>query len=339
MPSPQVNLYLEQLNRLLNFQGISWWLIDVQNEPDYFYCNQTMTQAFSLDASLEKHSVSHTCPIAGDFLKNVELKSDKQAKLICTEYRKLLSQDIDEYNNQFPYYNQEHKKNYHYKSRARVLACDYDGCVSLIFGVIEDISEWEAQRLKIEQQKRKFKKLSEKDPVTNLYNRRYFMTVFKQGFYQAQRDQKSIAILMLDTDNFKRFNDYYGHLKGNDCLKLIAKSIASVFNRKTDIVARFGGDEFIICVTGVKADMLEKMAFKLREKIFSEKALQPDEPSLPRISLSIGAYIGVPQACETQAEAYIKYADDNLYKAKHQGKNRIEISQGKILSLFDKMTK
>ena len=328
MPNPRVDSYLEQLNQLLNFQGLSWWLIDVREDPDSFYCNHTMAQAFSLDSNLEKHSVSETCPIAGDFIKNVELKSGRQAKLIFTEYRQLLNQEISEYNNQFPYYNHTLKENSYFKSRARVLDYEEDGSVSLIFGIIEDISEMEAQRLKIEQQKSKFKHLSEKDAVTTLFNRRYFMALYKESYFQAQREQYPIAILMIDADNFKDYNDYYGHLKGDECLMLIAKCIRSIFNRKTDVVARFGGDEFIVYIVGIDIIKLEETALKLKSKLLNEKKVQPKHKGLPQISLSIGAYFAVPRRDEDDIETYIKIADENLYKAKSKGKNCLEISQG-----------
>ncbi len=326
MSNPLLQIYIDQLNHLLNFQSMSWWLIDIKNNPDSFYCNQTMTKVFSLDQNLEKHSVSQTCPIAGDYLKNVELKSCEQARLIFSEYRQLLDQEISEYNNQFPYYNEEQKKNYYFKSRARVLALADDGGVALIFGIIEDITEIENQRLAIEQQKSKFKALSEKDTVTNLYNRRYFMSIFKHGFYQAQRDQSAIAILMMDTDNFKIYNDYYGHLKGDECLKRIAKCIRSTFNRKTDMVARFGGDEFIVFISEGDVDKLELIALKLINNLFCDKSLQPDDVELPQISLSIGGYLAVPQMDDSDIETYIKIADENLYKAKSKGKNGLVIS-------------
>ena len=326
MANPLVQEHISQLNHLLCFSGVSWWIIDIENEPDRFYCNQTMVDVFSLDPNLEKHSVSLTCPIAGDYNKNVEMKSDLQAKLIFSEYRQLLNQEITEYNNQFPYYNHALDKHFYFKSRARVLALDANGDVALIFGIIEDMTEIEEQRREIELQKSRFKALSEKDAVTKLYNRRYFMTIFKHGFYQAQKEQLSIAVLMIDADNFKHYNDYYGHLKGDECLKGIAACICSVFCRTKDVVARFGGDEFIVFIQAAKADELKHIALTLKDKLSLDGAIQPENKNLPPISLSIGGYISTPSSDESDIDFYIKKADENLYKAKSLGKNTLVLS-------------
>ena len=131
----RIRKYIDRSNTLLNFTGICWWIIDRENNPDFYYCNDYMVDTFSLDENATCHSISQTCPIAGDYLKNVSSKSSHQAEVILKEYKQLLNQEITEYNNRFPYYNEEKNFTYYFHSRAKVLERDKNNNVSLLFGI------------------------------------------------------------------------------------------------------------------------------------------------------------------------------------------------------------
>lgn len=143
-----VKRYIEQFNNTLNFDGVSWWIIDLEDDPDYFYCNAFMKETFSLEQSLNKHSIAQTCPIAGDYNKNIDLATSAQekAKIVFDEYSQLISQEIDEYNNEFPYYNEVLNKTFYFNSRAKVLEKNDKNEISILYGVIEDITTLELQK-------------------------------------------------------------------------------------------------------------------------------------------------------------------------------------------------
>lgn len=135
--------YIEQFQLTLNFSGLSWWIIDYKNDPGYFYCNDVMEDTFDLDKNAKKHSVAETCPIAGDYIKNVHLASTQKANLIIKEYLELLNQEKKEYNNSFPYYDKRSNNINYFSSKAKALELDDDGQISILFGLIENITSKE----------------------------------------------------------------------------------------------------------------------------------------------------------------------------------------------------
>lgn len=138
----EISHYLDQFNKSLNLEGICWWVIDYECDPEHFYCNENMVEAFLLDGKLKKHSVANTCPIAGDYNKNIDLASNSTeiSKDIFDDYTKLLNQELDQYNNTFPYYHSGLKKQLYFQSRATVLDRKSDGGVSVLYGIIIDIT-------------------------------------------------------------------------------------------------------------------------------------------------------------------------------------------------------
>lgn len=135
--------YIEQFKQTLNFSDLSWWIIDYKNDPGYFYCNEVMANTFNLDINAQKHSVVDTCPIAGDYIKNVNLASTDKANLIIREYLELLNQEKKEYNNTFPYYDIHTDTIKYFSSKAKALELDEEGNVSILFGLIENITSKE----------------------------------------------------------------------------------------------------------------------------------------------------------------------------------------------------
>ena len=135
--------YIHTFNKTLNLPGISWWVIDYEEESDYFYCNELMEEMFSLDKNLKQHLVSKTCPIAGDYNNNIASKDADIAKIIFDDYEKLITQKNEVYCNIFPYYNEMLNKTMYFSSRALVLEKTNSGDVSVLYGLIEDITNSE----------------------------------------------------------------------------------------------------------------------------------------------------------------------------------------------------
>jgi len=141
--------YIQTFNKTLNLPGISWWIIDYKEEPSYFHCNELMEEMFSLDKNLKYHSVSETCPIAGDYNNNIASKDADIAKKIFDDYEKLLTQENEVYCNVFPYYNEKSNKTMYFSSRALVLEKTNNGDVSVLYGLIEDITSSEEHKIEL----------------------------------------------------------------------------------------------------------------------------------------------------------------------------------------------
>jgi diguanylate cyclase (GGDEF)-like protein len=152
-------------------------------------------------------------------------------------------------------------------------------------------------RTKEEQRKVTHQKLSENygqlseqaflDGLTNLANRRYFDKVLESEVRRASREQSNIALLFCDVDYFKAYNDNYGHMEGDRCLKSIATAMQNEFQRAGDFVARFGGEEFAVILSGTLADDAFDSAEKLRKRIFDMEIEHRASP-IGKVAMSIG---------------------------------------------------
>lgn len=158
-----------------------------------------------------------------------------------------------------------------------------------------------------------------KDELTDIFNRRYFNQRLKMEVKRAERYKRNLSLLMIDIDDFKQVNDQYGHLKGDEVLSTIAKLLQANI-RKADILARFGGEEFVILLPEIDAQNASVVAEKLRHQI--EKYFKhPESPIGVSISISLG--VANFPADAYSAEKMIEVADHRLYIAKKSGKNQV----------------
>jgi diguanylate cyclase (GGDEF)-like protein/PAS domain S-box-containing protein len=165
--------------------------------------------------------------------------------------------------------------------------------------------------------------LSFKDGLTNLSNRRIFDQMLPKEWNHAQRDQTPLSLIMIDIDYFKNYNDYYGHLQGDGCLRQVAQAIDAVPKRATDIVARYGGEEFVILLPDTNAEQ----AIIVAEKCLEIVTQQQIPHAVSKVSNVVSISIGVNTMMPTQnlhPSALIKAADTLLYQAKENGRNQIQ---------------
>src|SRR5581483_5897464 len=163
------------------------------------------------------------------------------------------------------------------------------------------------------------RRLAITDPTTGLFNLRQFRTALAQEIQKAKRFKYPIAVIMADIDNFKAFNDSFGHPKGNVALRKIAQTILQNL-RQTDLVARYGGEEFAAILPGCDQLALLQVAEKVRQAV--ERLSFPVGPDRPRARLTLsigGAWQAAPY---TDAATLLSAADQALYEAKERGRNR-----------------
>jgi diguanylate cyclase (GGDEF)-like protein len=166
------------------------------------------------------------------------------------------------------------------------------------------------------------RELSYTDELTRVFNRRYFNQRFEREMQRAQRYGRALSLIMVDIDHFKTFNDTHGHLWGDKILKQVAQILEKSL-RKADILARFGGEEFVVLLPEIDKEHGRKVAEKLRRAIertdFPKAATQP----LGRLTISLG-FAAFPEDAQ-KAEALIDHADQGLYLAKSRGRNQIGV--------------
>jgi diguanylate cyclase (GGDEF)-like protein len=175
------------------------------------------------------------------------------------------------------------------------------------------------------------RELSYTDELTRVFNRRYFNQRFEREMQRAQRYGRALSLIMLDIDHFKAFNDAHGHLWGDTILKQVAQILEKSL-RKADILARFGGEEFVVLLPEIDKEQGRKVAEKLRRAIertdFPKAAAQP----LGRLTISLGLAAFPEDAEET--EALLDHADQGLYLAKSRGRNQTGVHEKKNNNKF-----
>ncbi len=159
------------------------------------------------------------------------------------------------------------------------------------------------------------------DGLTGISNRRFFEEVIEKEWRRHKRSGISMALLMIDIDFFKAFNDTYGHQQGDECLKLIAQSLKASLDRSGDIVARYGGEEFVVVLPETDAGGAEKVCRKIQETISDLKIRHVASDAGETVTVSIGISAIIPKR-KMRHEELVSMADNALYQAKQQGRNR-----------------
>jgi len=174
--------------------------------------------------------------------------------------------------------------------------------------------------------------LAARDGLTGLANRRGFDAHLARIWQQALRDRKSIAIMMIDIDHFKLFNDRHGHQAGDAALRRIAAAVNAVPRRALDLAARYGGEELAVFLYGVVREGAAKLANDLREAVQALCITDADDKVLNVITVSIGVAIVHPSLTRSP-EGAVQLADEALYAAKDGGRNRVEVYETEYASL------
>lgn len=171
------------------------------------------------------------------------------------------------------------------------------------------------------------------DPVTQISNRRFFDTTFKIEWRRATRDAKPLSLLMIDVDNFKRYNDRHGHQAGDQCLQIIAQCIKAVARRASDVVARHGGEEFVILLPDTGLEDAAMLAERVRKSV-EDQRIPHSDGAIPRIvTISIGVSSCTPNnvheahplndTSTIYPAMLLNAADRALYRAKRNGRNQV----------------
>lgn len=167
-------------------------------------------------------------------------------------------------------------------------------------------------------------KLSMYDGLTNIRNRRFFDETFEKTFNEIKRDKKSLAVLMIDIDFFKPYNDNYGHGQGDETLRKVAKALEKTIKRASDFVARYGGEEFVILLKDINKDGVEAVANNLLNAIRELKITHEFSKIENYVTVSIGASFYNSSSDITKLELLLK-ADETLYNVKNSGRNNFAI--------------
>lgn len=163
--------------------------------------------------------------------------------------------------------------------------------------------------------------ISRTDALTGIANRRYFDEVMVKEWRRAIRNNTSLTLIMVDVDCFKLYNDFYGHLEGDECIRKVAKSLRDMMSRPMDLAARYGGEEFAILLPDTNENAIA-LAEQCREKVFQQQLPHAASKVSPYVTISLGMATLKP-ATDLDMSELIRQADMALYKAKESGRNQV----------------
>jgi len=238
-------------------------------------------------------------------------------KLHPDDYDRVMDNMRDHLDGQSEAYEIEYRikhKDGHYKwyyDRGMVTKRDKDGKPLYVQGIVFDISE----RKKVEE---RLRELSEKDPLTKAYNRRYMFKKIDQLIGQYEDNQTPFSLIMFDLDRFKEINDEHGHLVGDDILKEMTQMI---FNhlRDKDVLCRYGGDEFFMVLPDTELKEAKKAAKRIKDQMANMSFEEVDEVT---VSMGVATYHK-----NEAIDDIVKRVDDLVYQAKDDGRNTIKFEE------------
>ncbi|MNR93081.1 sensor domain-containing diguanylate cyclase [Acinetobacter johnsonii] len=195
-----------------------------------------------------------------------------------------------------------------------------DGEVDSLVGFMFDISERKKQEQELETLKKQLEEYSYQDGLTGIANRRFFEDSYQREWLNAQREQQPLTLMLLDIDYFKQYNDYNGHILGDACLKQIAQILKKSVSRPRDLVARFGGEEFVLILPDTSQASAIEVVERILQSIRTADICHSSSPLDQRLSVSLGVKTIIPTQ-KNDKMAFLKEVDQNLYLAKEQGRN------------------
>jgi len=192
-----------------------------------------------------------------------------------------------------------------------------------IWSSVEDISDRKQVEEELASLYQDMKELSLQDGLTGIANRRMFDEVLDKEWKRAQRSGLPLSLIIFDIDYFKQYNDHYGHLKGDDCLKQISTILTAASKRSSDLLARYGGEEFVLLLPETDEAKAYEIAVECIARVQDKKITHEHSLISDFITLSAGVSSVIPFR-ESESSALINAADGLLYQAKRNGRNRVE---------------
>lgn len=200
------------------------------------------------------------------------------------------------------------------------------GEVESLIGFMFDISERKAIEHEMQRLNHELEHLSFTDGLTGISNRRMFDKRLESEWMEARDTGKPVSLIVLDIDHFKRFNDIHGHIAGDECLKQVARALLNVVRRADDVVARFGGEEFIILLPETDQEVAHELATSCSDAIAQLRIPHGGSDVSPYVTASFG--VGTARSTEPMShETFVREVDRVLYRAKAAGRNAIAVRE------------
>lgn len=209
----------------------------------------------------------------------------------------------------------------------KVIEWESEGVPKRMIGTHLDITEQKRNMAKLDEANRELRELGYVDPLTGIPNRRSYDEHMKDAIAIAKRNGSSLAVLMIDIDHFKKYNDQFGHELGDQALVRVAKAIDHSLKREVDFAARYGGEEFVVILPGTDLSGTETVAKRILQNVIDEEIRHPSSPFDGVLTVSVGIAVA-----KGQLDHLLNQADKALYKAKSSGRNRYEVFNHSLMN-------
>ncbi len=198
-----------------------------------------------------------------------------------------------------------------------------NGEVDSLIGFMFDISERKKTEQELIKLQKELEELSFKDGLTGVANRRMFDSVIETEWLKARQNKQPLSLIIIDIDFFKEYNDFYGHLQGDDCLKQVAETLNNVKARSRDFFGRFGGEEFVMLLPETDENAAWLIAERCRQALFKKQIPHEQSKVSQLLTISLGVSTMIPSQ-DVEHTELISRADKQLYQAKQKGRNCIQ---------------
>ena len=281
---------------------------------------------FQLDTNLTRRYISPACREILDYepeemlaIKPIDMVHPEDAPRLALIFQTLIGGKADRHSiiNRIRHRN---GKWIWVEAQLRALRDHDGGAVTGIIGALRDISVRKAVEDELAEANRRLRALAGQDSLTGLANRRAFDEALGKEHLRSRRDKSELALIMIDVDHFKRFNDLYGHLAGDDCLRCVGAAIGAALLRPGDLAARYGGEEFAVLLPDTDEAGAAVTAERIREAIFNLGIVHT--ANLNKV-VTISAGVASMRCMEIEANRLIEAADQALYRAKDGGRNAV----------------
>ncbi len=197
-----------------------------------------------------------------------------------------------------------------------------DGTVASLIGFMFDISERKQTEQQLISLQKELEELSFRDGLTGVANRRRFDSLIELEWSNARRNRQPLSLILLDIDYFKQYNDHYGHLEGDMSLKCVARVLSSAATRARDLLARFGGEEFVLVLPETDAAAAHALAERCRRMVSDQHIAHEPSPIDHMLTISLGVGTAIPGP-DDELLTFIDTVDKRLYRAKQRGRDCI----------------
>ncbi|KAF1043809.1 MAG: Phytochrome-like protein cph2 [Herbaspirillum frisingense] len=201
-----------------------------------------------------------------------------------------------------------------------------DGSPNALIGFMFDITERKKTEARLIELQKELEALSYRDGLTNVANRRMFDSALEVEWANAINTRTPLSLIMLDIDYFKQYNDTYGHIRGDECLKQVAETLSKAATRTRDFFARYGGEEFVLILPEADEKAALQVAQRCRKLVLDAAIPHEKSQVADTVTISIGVTTIIPSTQDHRI-AFLERVDQRLYKAKQLGRNCIAVDE------------